>query len=209
MPKSRVLLVALALAAAAALSVFLIDASLAAAVAQLSPTVKSLASGFVTGLEYLFLFPVSKFASGALVALIGLAVMFKRKPLGLALLYIGLAQLTTRLIAGVLKNVFERPRPFEGGAFFTGGSSFPSGHAAHFWGFYFAAALVAPPRYRWPLLVIAILGSVARVLANDHYVSDVLASAAIAGLVALAWAPLVAHRRGGQPDGQRDGGQRE
>ncbi|HKO57093.1 MAG TPA: phosphatase PAP2 family protein [Thermoanaerobaculia bacterium] len=208
MPKRRVLLWAIGLLIATALSIFLIDRPLAAAVAHLSPSLESIASGFVTGLEYLFLFNLSKFASGALVALIGLALMFKRRQLGQALLFIGVAQLTTRLITGVLKNVFARPRPFEGpGAFFTGGSSFPSGHAAHFWGFYFAVALVAPPRYRWPLLAIAILGSTARVMANDHYLSDVLASAAIAAVVALAWSAAYRGRR--EPDGQRDGGQGE
>ena len=77
--------------------------------------------------------------------------------------------------------------------FFTAGSSFPSGHAAHFWPFYFVA-LVAFPRWRIPTLVLALFVSISRVLVNDHYLSDVTASAAIAALVTYAWARLFVPR---------------
>jgi membrane-associated phospholipid phosphatase len=88
-----------------------------------------------------------------------------------------------------LKNVFLRTRPFQGEDkfFVEGGSSFPSGHAAHFWGLFFAIA-IAFPRLRIPFLILAIFVSIARVVVNDHYVGDVIGSAAIAALVAYALA---------------------
>ena len=144
-------------------------------------------------------FAISKFFLGGVIVVAALALMPLRRSrsTGWLLLLTGASQLTTRLLAGVLKNVFERPRPFEAvasgewhGAFFTHGSSFPSGHAAHFWPLFFAAA-VAFPRWRWPLLVLAVFVSAARVAVNDHYLADVLASAAIAALVTAAYARVL------------------
>jgi len=94
-----------------------------------------------------------------------------------------------------------RPRPFEAftGAqwhdrfFVQGSSSFPSGHGAHFWGFFFAIA-IAFPRYRVPFLILALAISLARVLVNDHYVGDVVASAAIAAFVAYGYALILVPR---------------
>jgi membrane-associated phospholipid phosphatase len=108
------------------------------------------------------------------------------------LLFIGCAQFVTRIAAGTLKGVFERLRPFEvieagnwDWNFFGGhGSSFPSGHAAHFWGLFFPLAFLFP-RYRIPFLIIPIFISVARVGVNDHWCSDVLASSAIAAAITL------------------------
>ncbi|MGE0447622.1 MAG: phosphatase PAP2 family protein [Vicinamibacterales bacterium] len=62
------------------------------------------------------------------------------------------------------------------------GNSFPSGHAVLFWGLCFPLLVVAP-RLAWPFAVLAVAISAARVAANDHYVSDVLASAALAAVV--------------------------
>jgi membrane-associated phospholipid phosphatase len=108
------------------------------------------------------------------------------------LLFIGTAQFFTRITAGVLKNVFERLRPFEviqagnwDWKFFGGhGNSFPSGHAALFWGLFFPLAFLFP-RYRFPLLIIPLFISVARIGVLDHWASDVLASAGLAALFAL------------------------
>ena len=110
------------------------------------------------------------------------------------LLFLGSAQCVTRLIAGTLKGVFERLRPFEviqagdwDWKFFSGhGNSFPSGHSAHFWGLYFPLAYLFP-RYRIPLLIIPIFISIARIGVNDHWCSDVTGSMAIAGLVTLVF----------------------
>ena len=110
------------------------------------------------------------------------------------LLFAGSTHIVTRLIAGTLKNVFQRLRPFEvieagnwDWKFFGGhGNSFPSGHAAHFWGLFFPLAFLFP-RYRIPLLIIPLFISVARVGVNDHWCSDVFASAAVAALITLAF----------------------
>jgi membrane-associated phospholipid phosphatase len=117
------------------------------------------------------------------------------------LLFVGVSHLSTRLIAGVSKNVFLRARPAEAVVqsgwqdrfFIDGGSSFPSGHAAHFWALFFAVAL-AFPKLRIPAFLLAVFVSVARVAVNDHYASDVLASAAIAALVSYAFARLILPR---------------
>jgi membrane-associated phospholipid phosphatase len=116
------------------------------------------------------------------------------RPIAWILLFVGTAQVVTRLTAGVLKNVFERLRPFqviEAGnwdwKFFSGhGNAFPSGHSAFFWGLFFPLAFVFP-RYRFPLLIIPIFISIARVGVNDHWCSDVIASAGLAALITLVF----------------------
>jgi membrane-associated phospholipid phosphatase len=111
------------------------------------------------------------------------------------LLFVGTAQVVTRLTAGVLKGVFERLRPFEviqagnwDWKFFSGhGSAFPSGHSAFFWGLFFPLAYLFP-RYRFPLLIVPIFISIARPGVNDHWGSDVIASAGLAALITLVFA---------------------
>ena len=112
------------------------------------------------------------------------------------LLFVGSAQVVTRLTAGVLKGVFERLRPFEviqagnwDWKFFSGhGNSFPSGHSAFFWGLFFPLAYRFP-RYRLLLLIIPVFITIARPGVNDHWCSDVIASAGLAALstVVFAW----------------------
>lgn len=157
----------------------------------------------MTAIEYAFGFPVSKWLTGLVLLLIAAALAFvaRWRPLAWLFLFIALSQLLTRLIAGVLKNVFERHRPFQALAgdgyadrwFVDGGSSFPSGHAAHFWGLFFALAIVFP-RTRIPALLLALFVSLSRVLVNDHYVSDVVGSAAIAALVTWGFAAAFRQR---------------
>jgi membrane-associated phospholipid phosphatase len=114
------------------------------------------------------------------------------RPIAWILLFVGTAQVVTRLTAGVLKNVFERLRPFqviEAGnwdwKFFSGhGSSFPSGHSAFFWGLFFPLAYLFP-RYRLPLLIVPIFITIARPGVNDHWCSDVIASAGLAAIITL------------------------
>jgi membrane-associated phospholipid phosphatase len=167
-------------------SIFLLDAAAANALSVGSSGLKTAASGFTTATEVVFGFEISKWLSGMVIVFAGLLLMIKRRDLGKLVVFIGVTQLAARLIAGVLKNVFLRPRPFEGVTrsldFFTDGSSFPSGHAAHFWPFFFAVA-IAFPKWRWPFLALAVAISIARVVVNDHYVSDVTASAAISAFV--------------------------
>lgn len=164
------------------LSIFLVDAPVAAAVAPFVQGNHAFVDPFVTVLEYAFGFPVSKFLTGFVLVVAGCTLFAFRRPLARLLLYVGVAHLVSRLIAGVLKNVFLRARPPDGTFFVENGSSFPSGHAAHFWALFFALAL-AFPRLRIPALILALLVSTSRILVNDHFVGDVLASAAISAIV--------------------------
>lgn len=124
-------------------------------------------------------------AAGAL-----LFIARSTRPAGWILLFVGCSHLITRLTAGVLKNVFDRLRPFEviqagdwDWKFFTGhGNSFPSGHSAQFWGLFFPLAFLFP-RFRLPLLIVPVFISIARVGVNDHWCSDVIASAGLAALI--------------------------
>jgi membrane-associated phospholipid phosphatase len=170
------------------IAIFFIDRPVAAAIAPSAGANHSFADPFVNVVEIAFGFPVSKFLTGFVLVLAGAALFAFRRPLARGLLYVGAAHLVSRLIAGVLKNVFLRVRPYDSvdGAFFVeGGSSFPSGHAAHFWALFFALAL-AFPRLRIPALVLAVLVSVSRVMVNDHFVGDVLGAAAICAFVCAA-----------------------
>jgi membrane-associated phospholipid phosphatase len=116
------------------------------------------------------------------------------RPIAWILLFVGTAQVVTRLTAGVLKGVFERLRPFEviqagnwDWKFFSGhGNAFPSGHSAFFWGLFFPLAYLFP-RYRLPLLIVPIFISIARPGVNDHWCSDVIASAGLAAFITLVF----------------------
>ncbi|HEV2840705.1 MAG TPA: phosphatase PAP2 family protein [Chthoniobacterales bacterium] len=145
-------------------------------------------------LEVISGFPIARFALSYTLLAAGLILFAWKSTRSAAwmLLFIGCAQFVTRITAGTLKNVFNRLRPFEvieagnwdWNFFGDRGSSFPSGHAAHFWGLFFPLAFLFP-RYRIPLLIIPLFISVARVGVNDHWCSDVLASTAIAAAITL------------------------
>lgn len=201
MKKARLLLWGLILTSLTLVAIAAMDTQIAR---MLEPSVhwwKSIVNQPMTVIEIAFGFPVSKWLTGAVILLAAIVLFFIRRhrPTAWLLLFISLSQLLTRLIAGVLKNVFLRERPYEigdGRWFVEGGSSFPSGHAAHFWGLFFALA-IAFPKTRIPFLILALFVSLARVVVNDHYVSDVLASGAIAAFVTygVGWVVLrrVAH----------------
>jgi membrane-associated phospholipid phosphatase len=88
------------------------------------------------------------------------------------------------IVAQVLKFIAQRPRPGSDsghGAFFDGGSSFPSGHSTVAW----AMAAVIAHEYkghRWVAISaygIAALVAAARFGAHEHFLSDVLIGSAI------------------------------
>ena len=87
------------------------------------------------------------------------------------------------IVAGVLKEVFRRSRPSEpeSGEFWEGGTSFPSGHAIQMWSI---ASLVAH-EYPHKKIVgitaysLASIVSAARIAANKHFASDVVAGGAM------------------------------
>jgi len=95
-----------------------------------------------------------------------------------------------------LKDVFGRQRPYElfahgdwSQAWFAGGNSFPSGHVSYFWGL-FMPLMYLFPRWRVPLLLVPLFIALARIDTSFHFLSDVLASIALAALVTLLAAML-------------------
>src|SRR5678816_10752 len=100
----------------------------------------------------------------------------------------GEAVIDASIVTGVLKVAFNRERPDKpmgSGAFWGGGRSFPSGHAAATWSF----ATVIARRYRdKPVVGISAYGiatavSFARVGGSNHFPSDVLVGATIGTLM--------------------------
>ncbi len=176
------------------LSIFVLDRPIALLVHQLGGEDSRFLQNGTTALELASGMTFSKFALGFVLILAGAALFAWRAKRQVAwiLLFLGSTHLVARLTAGVLKEVFHRSRPFEvlpSGAwnhqFFTAhGSAFPSGHAAHFWALYFPLAFLFP-RWRLPLLILPTFIVIARIGVNDHWLSDILGSIAIAALVTL------------------------
>lgn len=140
---------------------------------------------------------VSKFLIG--LVLVGSALVLtipsRTKSIAWSVLFVGLVQLLGTLVTGVSKNLFARLRPFEllksgdwGTEWFVDGNSFPSGHAGFYFGLFLPLAFLFP-RWRWPLLLVPWFIAIARVNANDHFISDVGASIAIVAALTmlLAW----------------------
>jgi len=114
-----------------------------------------------------------------------------------ALIFTGVVQLATIAATSHLKGLFGRLRPYQliergdwSQIWFAGGTSFPSGHVAFFWGLFLPLAYLFP-RYRLPLLVIPVFIAFARIVDNVHFLSDVLGSIALAALVTLLAAVLL------------------
>jgi undecaprenyl-diphosphatase len=90
--------------------------------------------------------------------------------------------ITSALIIPLIKNIVQRPRPFEAlhvnSLVSTDLSSFPSGHAAIF----FAMIPIMSknfPKIRWIFWTIAILVGLSRIYLGVHYLSDVVCGAMI------------------------------
>ena len=91
-----------------------------------------------------------------------------------------------RILAEIIKHLVHRPRPFQVLNVHQllvdneAGNSFPSGHAI----VYFALAFsFYGTKWFWPMVILAAIGSTARVFVGVHYPLDVLAGAALGGLV--------------------------
>ncbi len=96
----------------------------------------------------------------------------------------GQAVLDSLLVSSGIKAVTQRPRPLRDGGrgrFFTGGNSFPSGHAMAAWAF----ATVVADEYSDRRLVrfssygLATVVSLARFTGNRHFLSEVLVGSVI------------------------------
>lgn len=176
------------------LSIFFLDQPIAAFVQKVDGRSSVILQQGTSFLEVISGFPIARFALSYALLAAGLILFAWKSTRSAAwmLLFIGCAQFVTRITAGTLKNVFNRLRPFEvieagnwdWNFFGDRGSSFPSGHAAHFWGLFFPLAFLFP-RYRIPFLIIPLFISVARIGVNDHWCSDVLGSIAIAAAITL------------------------
>lgn len=180
-------------------SIFLLDQPIAAWVQRAGGRDSSFFKQGTHWLEVASGFPIGRFFLAWLLLGAGALCFIAKstRPAAWMLLFIGTVHLVTRVTAGTLKNVFARLRPFEvieagnwdWNFFGERGSAFPSGHSAHFWSLFFPLAFLFP-RYRWPLLIIPLFISVARIGVNDHWTSDVIASAALAALLTLAFIAL-------------------
>ncbi len=177
-------------------SIAVLDRPLALLIENQLDGATRMAGGITTALEWIFAFDLSKYLYAFVLLLIGLVVHVVQKGAARAryFYFVGTTLLLSRLISGTLKNVFERVRPFEwiksrtpADFFVDGGSSFPSGHAAFYFGLCVPLAILYP-RWKWPILVFAFLGALARVFDQDHYLSDILASALVAVLLAFGLA---------------------
>ncbi|RAU23491.1 hypothetical protein CU669_03710 [Paramagnetospirillum kuznetsovii] len=147
--------------------------------------------------------PVILFALAALVAVTGAAAAWRKKPLlglsarGGAFIVASLALGPGLVVNTLLKDYWGRPRPstiaeFSGPNQYVtplipslqcpDNCSFPSGHAAlGFWMVSFA--LLAPPRYRRPAILAALIFGAfvgwVRIAQGGHFLSDVAFSGVI------------------------------
>ena len=124
------------------------------------------------------------------IGLIGLAISRLRYA-ARAFVFAGVVQWLTISIGWQIKDIFGRLRPFQvferndwSHIWFMGSNSFPSGHNAFFWGL-FVPLMYAFPRARIPLLIVPIFIALARIDENYHFLSDVLASIALATILTL------------------------
>lgn len=198
-PKTLIWL-SVALLLAMFLSIAFLDRPLALLINEQLQSVTQISGGVTRALEWIFAFEVSKYLYPFVFLLVAVILNLWRRRLTLAArmwYFLGSTLLLSRLVSGTLKNVFARIRPYEffktresGDFFVNGGSSFPSGHAAFYFGLFFPLALLFP-KLRWPLLCFATLAATARVFDLDHYLSDIIGSALVAVLLVFLFAKLL------------------
>lgn len=104
------------------------------------------------------------------------------------------------VVTWLLKRTVARARPEElldhgiygMGKWFAGSpfDSFPSSHTQAAFAVSGVIAILAP-RWRWPVLTLAAMVAISRVINRDHYLSDVCVAAFIALTCAATLAPIV------------------
>jgi membrane-associated phospholipid phosphatase len=111
-----------------------------------------------------------------------------------------LALATSEPLIGILKELYERPRPV-GGLYATDSFSFPSGHAIA--GAVTAVGIVivllppGPRRWRWELqaAVFAGLMALSRTYLGVHWLSDVIGGTLLGVTLAVGWPALLQELR--------------
>ena len=105
---------------------------------------------------------------------------------GWMLIYVGVVQFATTMLANLLKPLIGRLPPGEAIAgvdrWLAGGHSFPSAETAFYAGLFFPLMLIAP-RWTFLLAIPPLFIAASRVLESAQYLSDVSASLALAALV--------------------------
>lgn len=190
---SSVALAGAAAMATAAAGVLGLDAIVAQATAGRSAVEMPLGA-IVDALDLIALKGISSFLlSFVLIVVAGGLLALKRRG-GWTLFYIGLVQFLSTTITDLSKPPFGRLRPYEAmpdgigiDRWFGGGQSFPSGHTAFYFGL-FAPLIMLWPRYTALWLVVPLIVATQRLVAHDHYLSDVAASTALATLLSVALA---------------------
>ncbi|BCM25530.1 phosphatase PAP2 family protein [Methyloradius palustris] len=133
---------------------------------------------------------ISRLGDGIFWYTIMAGIMLTQGSAGLTpTIHMALAGLTGTLVYKWLKGKTLRPRPYEvhTDIWLTGRPldrfSFPSGHTLHAVAFC-TVALAYYPMLDWLLLPFTLMVGMSRVILGLHYPSDVLAGAAIGGLIA-------------------------
>lgn len=180
--------VAAATAAAGILGLDAIVAQHSAAVLPIEPGLSTI----VGALDFVALKGISTYLLGFLLILLAVALIRLKQRGGWPLLYVALVLFLSTTVADLSKPQLGRLRPYEAfpnglglDQWFAGGQSFPSGHTAFYFGL-FLPLIMLWPRYTLLWLVIPLLVATQRVMAHDHYLSDVAASVSLAALLAAA-----------------------
>ena len=146
-------------------------------------------SSATAALDALLLRNVSNFLLGATLMLAAglLLLISATRATGYALLYVGVVQFFTTLIADFARLQFGRLPPSLSAAggdnWFVGAASFPSAQVAFYAGLFFPLIRLFPRgTILWIVPPLYVAG--ARLLEQDHYLSDVTASFALASALA-------------------------
>jgi len=137
--------------------------------------------------------PFGQFLLGlALITLGALGWLLRRQSfMARMLIFTGVVQLATIGAADLIKISFGRLRPYQilslhdaSHLWFAGGTSFPSGHVAFFWGLSLPLVYLFP-KHRILLLIPPVFIALDRLDENVHFLADVLTAIAIAALLTL------------------------